>query len=288
MTYKIVTSKDGKQKGIKCLDCGLTSWHYRDVEEKYCGNCHEFHEQKERIKNMKKKYINPKTGRKYSYFNRKGEGYEDVLSWAKDMEPRYYPNEKAWAKYKIVKQEHIKLFGVIPTKLWLSTVWIGLDMSMNCDSDPLIFESMVFAQYKWWNESELEMDRYTTEAQAKAGHKRLAALWSNPAYILWNRIDRWTWSYQWKWQRFVQNWKNPMWRHEFFQNLSNLIFFALSVFTFVSWFFLPYHPWLRTWMSFGMGSMFVHSAFWLWKGRKAIKHEVWCQNRKECGEHDSR
>lgn len=47
-TYEIVASKDGKQAGIKCLDCNLTSWNYNDVREKYCGNCHEFHEQKER------------------------------------------------------------------------------------------------------------------------------------------------------------------------------------------------------------------------------------------------
>lgn len=32
------------QQGIKCLDCGLTSYHPKDIEHKYCGNCHKFHE----------------------------------------------------------------------------------------------------------------------------------------------------------------------------------------------------------------------------------------------------
>lgn len=42
-TYQIVKSPDGKQEGIKCLVCGMTSYHPKDVEELYCGNCHEFH-----------------------------------------------------------------------------------------------------------------------------------------------------------------------------------------------------------------------------------------------------
>lgn len=28
---------------IKCLRCNMTSWHPKDVEHLYCGNCHEFH-----------------------------------------------------------------------------------------------------------------------------------------------------------------------------------------------------------------------------------------------------
>jgi hypothetical protein len=48
-TYEIVASPDGERAGIKCLDCKLTSWNANDVKEKYCGNCHEFHEQKARM-----------------------------------------------------------------------------------------------------------------------------------------------------------------------------------------------------------------------------------------------
>lgn len=38
--YVIV--EDGK--AIKCGTCGMTSWHPKDVEYRYCGNCHKFHE----------------------------------------------------------------------------------------------------------------------------------------------------------------------------------------------------------------------------------------------------
>jgi hypothetical protein len=31
---------------IKCLDCGMTSWSKGDVDNLYCGNCHEFHDYK--------------------------------------------------------------------------------------------------------------------------------------------------------------------------------------------------------------------------------------------------
>jgi hypothetical protein len=34
-------------KCITCLDCGLTSWNPNDVAERYCGGCHEFHDDKE-------------------------------------------------------------------------------------------------------------------------------------------------------------------------------------------------------------------------------------------------
>lgn len=41
-SYKI-GERDG-QKNITCTDCGLTSFHPKDVQYKYCGNCHKFHE----------------------------------------------------------------------------------------------------------------------------------------------------------------------------------------------------------------------------------------------------
>ena len=30
--------------GIKCHTCGLTSWNFNDVRERYCGKCHVFHD----------------------------------------------------------------------------------------------------------------------------------------------------------------------------------------------------------------------------------------------------
>lgn len=45
-TYEIIISQgtQGTFKGIKCFTCGLTSWNEHDIKEKYCGNCHKFHE----------------------------------------------------------------------------------------------------------------------------------------------------------------------------------------------------------------------------------------------------
>jgi len=39
---KFEIAEDGKS--IKCLACGLTSYHPEDVRNRYCGKCHVFHE----------------------------------------------------------------------------------------------------------------------------------------------------------------------------------------------------------------------------------------------------
>lgn len=31
-------------KAIKCMTCQMRSYHPKDVEHRYCGNCHKFHE----------------------------------------------------------------------------------------------------------------------------------------------------------------------------------------------------------------------------------------------------
>lgn len=45
-TYEIVMTPTGNppQIGIKCLVCDMTSWNPNDVTNRYCGNCHRFHE----------------------------------------------------------------------------------------------------------------------------------------------------------------------------------------------------------------------------------------------------
>ena len=139
---------------------------------------------------MNKKYINPKTGKKYSFFDRKGNGTDDVLMWAKMFEGKASKKE-----YRIVKQEYTWL------GFHVSTVWLGLDHSFGADTDPLIFETMVFRPGSW---AELDMDRYTTEKQAKIGHNVLVCKWSNPLYILFKLIDQKTWSIQWKFNKLLR------------------------------------------------------------------------------------
>jgi hypothetical protein len=42
-TYKIL-NPPGRETAIECLVCGKTSFHPKDVEYLYCGNCHRFHD----------------------------------------------------------------------------------------------------------------------------------------------------------------------------------------------------------------------------------------------------
>lgn len=132
-----------------------------------------------------KNWINPKTGEKYHYFSRNGEGYDDVLDWAKHSEDR---------KTKIVKQEYV-FFGLF----WVSTVWLGLDHSWSPLAPPLIFESMVFPKHTF---GELDMNRYTTEEEALIGHKELVKKWSNPLFIFWHFFwSEWLEDITWKFRR---------------------------------------------------------------------------------------
>jgi hypothetical protein len=49
----------------------------------------------------------------------------------------------------------------------VSTVWLGLNHSFT-DGPPLIFETMVFG-----GEHDQDQERYSTEAEALAGHRRI-------------------------------------------------------------------------------------------------------------------
>jgi hypothetical protein len=69
-------------------------------------------------------------------------------------------------KYRVLVQDHVN-------DITVSTVWLGLDHNM-WGGPPLIFESMVFNtadfDHQW---ASLEMRRYSTEAEAFAGHREL-------------------------------------------------------------------------------------------------------------------
>jgi ribosomal protein S27AE len=40
-----ISLTDGEVLAITCLTCGRTSFNSNDVENKYCGHCHVFHEE---------------------------------------------------------------------------------------------------------------------------------------------------------------------------------------------------------------------------------------------------
>jgi len=43
-TFEIIPPTSQAPFGIKCLVCGRTSWNENDVKQRYCGNCHQYHE----------------------------------------------------------------------------------------------------------------------------------------------------------------------------------------------------------------------------------------------------
>lgn len=83
----------------------------------------------------------------------------------------------------IEQDEWIELFGrdnwdykrVAATEvgqIHVSTVWLGMDHNWG-GGPPLIFETMAFGPGSW---SELLAARYSTEAEARAGHQQAVAL----------------------------------------------------------------------------------------------------------------
>lgn len=89
------------------------------------------------------------------YYDRQGQPIADVLEWARLMEVD---------ENKFVEQTEIAP-GIL-----VSTVWLGIDHSL-LGSPPLIFETLIFG-----GALDQEMDRYPTEAAARAGHERMCAL----------------------------------------------------------------------------------------------------------------
>lgn len=63
----------------------------------------------------------------------------------------------------------------LPNGRWVSTIWLGINHQYG-DGPPLIFETMVFPSKD--NMGELECDRYSTEAEALAGHAKLVEKWT--------------------------------------------------------------------------------------------------------------
>lgn len=94
------------------------------------------------------------------YYDRQGRPL-DLFTWARSLENG--EGDKRVAE------------TTLPDGKWVSTVWLGLDHSFG-DGPPLIFETMVFENRA--NLNDLDMERYSTEAEAVAGHERMVKKWS--------------------------------------------------------------------------------------------------------------
>lgn len=99
------------------------------------------------------------------FYDRDGKPIHDLTTWGKKLGDQDYKRVAS---------------TMLPDGTWISTVWIGLDHRFNDDGPPLIFESMAFRG----SESDLDCERYSTEAEAIAGHARMVEKWSNPQPLI--------------------------------------------------------------------------------------------------------
>jgi len=72
----------------------------------------------------------------------------------------------AWAKWFEEAQRHVSETRI--GRIYISTVFLGLDHSLFDKGCPLLFETMVFQ-----GPMDSEMDRYSTYEEAEAGHKKM-------------------------------------------------------------------------------------------------------------------
>lgn len=108
------------------------------------------------------------------------EGNDGLLQCARDMGKR---------ELHIVKQD------TLWNGIFVSTVWLGFDHQFG-KGRPLIFESMVFMHTGKHLGKDLDQKRYSTEAEAIEGHKKLVREWSHPCFVCllseyWWREIRW-------------------------------------------------------------------------------------------------
>lgn len=96
------------------------------------------------------------------YYTREGEPIDDLLEWG-----RLFEN----MDIKCVAET------TLPDGTWISTVWLGLDHSTGL-GPPLIFETKVFSDEA--SRDDLDVARYSTEADAKEGHEAMVKRWSTP------------------------------------------------------------------------------------------------------------
>jgi hypothetical protein len=100
---------------------------------------------------------------------------------AKEGEPVYYNKDgseltsKQWSvlfdnlSFKRIKKD------VLPNGRVVSTVWLGIDYGHD-QQPPLIFETMVFPSER--SNLDVDVERYSTEEEARAGHARMVEHWS--------------------------------------------------------------------------------------------------------------
>lgn len=95
------------------------------------------------------------------YYDRAGNPIKDVLEFAKLFTiPGYERVEKT----------------TLSDGTWILTVWLGIDHGLGMGAiKPIIFETMVSASAQ--DAHVLDSNRYSTEEEARLGHKRMVLKW---------------------------------------------------------------------------------------------------------------
>lgn len=139
---------------ITCPKCGLTSHNPRDVTEGYCGKCADW------TGAFKELFIAPGS----DFYDRQGHPITFArYAWLIETSARGEQPD-----YRRVAQDSVGLY-------WVSTVWLGIDNSFGFGgrgTRPIIFETMVFLA---GTPKDMNMNRYSTEAEALAGHEATVA-----------------------------------------------------------------------------------------------------------------
>jgi len=99
------------------------------------------------------------------HYDRKGKTI-GLGTWAKLLEDK---------KYSIVEQKEVKIGKKV---YFVSSVWLGIDYAFEDEKKPVIFETMIFKRnnIKELLGDDIYQDRYCTEQQAIAGHKKAIRL----------------------------------------------------------------------------------------------------------------
>jgi len=100
---------------------------------------------------------------------------EAVTRWQR--EPGFSDEVERWATQEVsaTRLSSCLIFTTLPNGRWVSTVWLGLDHCFG-DGPPVIFETMVFTTKE--SLDDLDCKRYSTEAEALAGHAKMVEKWS--------------------------------------------------------------------------------------------------------------
>jgi hypothetical protein len=65
------------------------------------------------------------------------------------------------------RDNYVRVAGTDTGEAWISTVWLGRNHHHDPDMPPLIFETTIFS-----TTGDPYQERYSTEAEARAGHQR--------------------------------------------------------------------------------------------------------------------